>query len=128
MQMYVLLPSLFLFARRATSVRPLLGLWVVAVGLAVVQPRISDRLDLGQFVPSFLPGIIAFYLTGTTRRSWPSWAWPVFLGALWAAYAFSQPYEHGWVLCLLAGLALSRLQLRRHSRGRAAARRLANSS
>ena len=128
MQMYVLLPSLFLFARRATSVRPLLGLWVVAVGLSLVQPRISDRLDLGQFVPSFLPGIIAFYLTGTTRRSWPSWAWPVFLGALWAAYAFSQPYEHGWVLCLLAGLALPHFQELRHSWVRGASHELAKYS
>jgi len=128
MQMYLLLPSLFLLARRATSARPLLGLWVAAVGLALVQPLISDRLDLGQFVPSFLPGIIAYYLTGTTRRSWPSWAWPVFLGILWIAYPFSQPYEHGWVLCLLAGLALPHFRELRHGWVRRAAHELAKYS
>src|SRR5207244_11088395 len=106
MQTYLLLSFLSRLAHRTTSVRPLLGVWVAALGLALVQPLISDRLDLGQLVPTFLPGIIAYHLTGTTRRSWPSWAWPVFLGALWAAYRFSRPYDHGWVLCLLAGLAL----------------------
>src|SRR6266566_6251920 len=121
-------PSLFLLARRTTSVRPLLGLWVAAVALALVQPRISDRLDLGQFVPSFLPGIIGFYLTGTTRRRWPSWAWPVFLAALWVAYRFSQPYEHGWVLCLLAGLALPHFRELRHGWVRRAAHELAKYS
>jgi len=128
MQMYLLLPSLFLLARRTTSVRPWLGLWVAAVALALVQPRISDRLDLGQFVPSFLPGIIGFYLTGTTRRRWPSWAWPVFLAALWVAYRFSQPYEHGWVLCLLAGLALPHFRELRHGWVRRAAHELAKYS
>ena len=44
MQMYVLLPSLFLFARRATSVRPLLGLWVVAVGLGCCEERHQLRI------------------------------------------------------------------------------------
>jgi peptidoglycan/LPS O-acetylase OafA/YrhL len=128
MQMYVLLPFLFLLAHRTTSVRPLLGLWVAALGLALVQPLISDRLDLGQFVPTFLPGIIAYHLTGTTRRSWPSWTWPVFLGALWAAYRFSRPYDHGWVLCLLAGLALPHFRELRHTWVRGAAHELAKYS
>jgi peptidoglycan/LPS O-acetylase OafA/YrhL len=110
MQMYVLLPALFLLARRAPSVRPLLVLWVAAVGLALVQPMISGRLSLGQFVPSFLPGIVAYRLAGTIRPRWPFVAWPLTLCALAAVFSLSLPEEHGWVLCLVTGLAIPRFK------------------
>src|SRR2546423_15543731 len=38
-QMYLLLPTLFLFAIRKLSVRPLILLWVAAVAFALVQPH-----------------------------------------------------------------------------------------
>jgi peptidoglycan/LPS O-acetylase OafA/YrhL len=110
MQMYLLLPFLFLLVRRGLSTRALVGLWVGAVALTLVQPLISGRLSLAQFVPSFLPGVIAYRLSATRRAQWSGRAWPFVLCGLAAVYAVTESFEHGWVLCLLAGLALPRFQ------------------
>src|SRR5207302_4296539 len=109
-QMYLFLPSLFLFVRRDMSVRPLLGLWAIAVVLGLLQPLVSDRLTIVSFIPSFFPGIIAYRLSATTWPRWPSYLWPICLAAVATLFVLSRPDLHGWVPCLLTGLAIPRFK------------------
>lgn len=105
-QMYLFLPFLFTWARRKRILWPLLGLWMVSLFAAWVQPRVPvlDRASLLRFVPCFLPGIVAFVMPRIPRLS--SSLWPVFILGLVAVFATNPVLPIGWVLCLLLGLLL----------------------
>ena len=111
-QMYLLLPALYLFARRWQSLRPLLLVWIGAVAFASIQPMISERLSIAQYIPNFLPGVIAYRAAGLSRSSptWPAFWWPIMLMAMGVLYTVTQPYEHGWILCLITGLTANRFR------------------
>ncbi len=106
-QMYLLLPVLFLLLRRK-SLRWPLALWAVSVPLALLQPLVSARLNVIEFAPCFLAGVLAWRLQGRERL--PGWLWPVFLtlaSAGFVAYAEPRANNYGrWLVCLAVGLAL----------------------
>jgi len=113
-QMYVFLPFLFMWVRgKRTSVWRLCILWVACVLLAIARGRLlavvgpnglTGRLSLLEYVPNFLPGIIAFTLVHTPRIK--SYLWPPFILLLVAAYAIRPGAAMGWALCLLLGFAI----------------------
>jgi peptidoglycan/LPS O-acetylase OafA/YrhL len=115
MQMYVALPFLFVLMHRASIGAVALGGWVAAVLAALVQPLVPGftRLDVAQFGPCFLAGVVAY--AGLLRVSprLPSWSWPVILLSLVAAYlavalnsAVMHPRWLGWIYCALVGLLI----------------------
>ncbi|MGW8389821.1 acyltransferase family protein [Pseudoduganella sp. HUAS MS19] len=106
-QMYLLLPMLFLLLRR----RPLrwpLALWALSVPLALLQPLVSARLNVLEFAPCFLAGVLAWRLQGRERL--PGWLWPLLLAlasAGFVAYAEPRANNYGrWLVCLAVGLAI----------------------
>lgn len=106
-QMYVVLPWLFVVYRRR-PVRSLLWLWALSVPLALLQPLVSARLNVLEFAPCFLAGVLAWRLQGRAR--WPGWLWPVALGLACGAFillAAPRDNNYGrWAVCLAIGLAL----------------------
>src|SRR5205085_2091131 len=60
-QMYVLLPFLFVWVLRTRTAWRLLGLWSISMVFAWVQPQVGalDHLALLRFIPCFLPGVVA---------------------------------------------------------------------
>lgn len=106
-QMYLVLPVLFLFFRQ----RPLLwllALWVVSIPAAIVQPLVSPRLSLFEFAPCFLAGVLAWRMQGRERL--PGWLWPLFLALACTAFvALAEPRTNNygrWLVCLAVGLAI----------------------
>ena len=106
-QMYLLLPLLYLLLRH----RPLrwtLALWLVSVPLALLQPLVSARLNVIEFAPCFLAGVLAWRLRGRERL--PGWLWPLLLAlasAGFVAYAEPRANHYGrWMVCLAVGLML----------------------
>lgn len=105
LQMYCALPFLFMAFRH----RPawwLLGLWLLALPVAHVRPEISGRLFVLDYVPCFLPGLVAWRIG--RRAALPGWLWPlaVFAAALpWLASAGNQMAPR-WIACLALGLAI----------------------
>jgi peptidoglycan/LPS O-acetylase OafA/YrhL len=103
-QMYVLLPLLFLWRKR--SVWLLLLLWL-ASGLLGHFPETVPALGwftLLLYIPNFLPGAMAFTLP--RRQFVPSYCWPLFL-VLLAAMFFAVPSRRmGASECLLLGFAI----------------------
>jgi len=113
-QMYVFLPFLFMWIRgKRSCLWKLCVLWVVSVFLAVGRTLLAAhgapigliaRVSLLEFVPNFLPGVIAFALVHLPRIK--SYLWPPFVLVLVGVYSMSPRAATGWTLCLLLGFAI----------------------
>jgi peptidoglycan/LPS O-acetylase OafA/YrhL len=104
MQMYLLLPACFLFARRKGIAGAIL-LWLASLAIAIAWPH-----SLLRFAPCFVPGVIAYRLWGRARLAW--WLWPPVLGAIVFAYAVLDHYQPagptwmGWLVCAVLGFSV----------------------
>jgi peptidoglycan/LPS O-acetylase OafA/YrhL len=107
-QMYGLLPLLFLWRKRSSWW--LLLLWGVC-GILGHFPQTVPALSwftLLIFVPNFLPGIIAFGLP--EKRTIPAWLWLPFILLLAVLFVLMPTRRIGAEACLLLGLALPRFK------------------
>jgi len=103
-QMYLLLPFLFLWRKR--SFLRLLVLWAVC-GLLGHYPQVIPGLawfSLLLYIPNFLPGVMAFTLP--RRPVISAYWWPPFIFSLATAFVLSPGRRSGGVLCLLLGIAI----------------------
>jgi peptidoglycan/LPS O-acetylase OafA/YrhL len=111
LQMYVVLPFLFLWTRSRSSFLKLIGLWCLSVVAAWAQPQFHvlpqsygiSLFSLLRFVPCFLPGIIAFTLLPRAGRL-ASWLWPLFILALLVIFLQFPILPVAYPLCLVLGL------------------------
>lgn len=112
-QMYVFLPFLFLWIRgRRNALRSLSILWTLSLAVALAHRWVAgnpmlfpyDRLGILQFVPCFLPGVIAFVLPHAPRLK--SLLWLPFILVLACLYAIFPYTQTGWILCLILGFAI----------------------
>lgn len=118
-QMYLLLPLCFLFARKGAQ--PAFGLFLFAVLIGVpvclTHPRQElsiTPLALTIFGPCFMSGVLAYGIlssAGSTRRRFDGKWWPVCLLAAVAVFTFAlQPAWNspirGWPLPLTVGLMI----------------------
>lgn len=102
MDMYVLLPLLFIAARRW----PRLFLWT-SWPLAVVASFCCShvpgfwRFNFLLFAPCFVPGVVAYILAGRLKPKVSSWVWPVYLLTLAALFLFSS-HRSFWLAGMVA--------------------------
>ena len=108
MQMYFLLPALFLFVRGHRTVLPLLGLWLVAFYALRHMPALARYgvPDLIAYVPCFLPGFIAYKFMAGARIRLPAIVWPLALAGITIFYLQSPSDLRGAIGCLLLGFAI----------------------
>lgn len=107
-QMYVVLPFLFLFCR-ARPVTHLLAIWVLSVGLGLLAPMLSGRLNVLRFAPCFVAGVLAWRLSLIVPRRLTGWLWPLVFVTTWLVFFLatrenSAPFR--WAFCLTLGLLL----------------------
>ncbi len=115
LQMYALLPFLFMWIHRSATrgkslTWRLLALWLVSVAAAVTQPRIHGlgRLSIMGYIPNFLPGILAYTIPHRPRIR--SVLWPAFILSLVVVFAARPVFSTGWILCLVLGLMIPRFR------------------
>lgn len=115
MAMYLLLPWIFLFVFAHRTCWRIGALWLVAVVGSILILEIlkwPHRDYFCEYVPCFLPGIIAFQLRRTRRRrQFPAPLWigtilsvvPVYMYRLdlFGNYRFTN-----WLICLVIGVAI----------------------
>lgn len=119
LQMYVVLPFLFLLlergrrANRRMAVATALFGGALAVGAAQVWFALSGRLDVLLFAPCFVAGLVAYARLPETRPSLPAGLWPVLIGGLSIAYTAvaartgeAHPAWVSWAYCGAIGVAL----------------------
>jgi peptidoglycan/LPS O-acetylase OafA/YrhL len=112
-QMYVVLPALFVLVTRPRAPAPLY-VWLASVALALAQETSSaTRLDVIRYAPCFLAGVLAFAEERQARQDPKDgrWSWMGFPLVILAALGLRQlGLEAGWVGCLLLGLAVGRFR------------------
>jgi len=108
-QMYLVLPLLFLIADRSRSLLPLLCAWGVSA-LAFELLKGNPHSNLIMFAPCFVAGVICYRLLRQRRGNLP---FALFAPALVLAIAGLQlkPGFHGWwAFCLGIGVLLSQFR------------------
>jgi peptidoglycan/LPS O-acetylase OafA/YrhL len=90
-QMYALLPLLFLWLRRKSGVAAALFLWAAGVALALAEYSLRTHVDethplLLRYLPCFLGGLLAWQVLKNVQRKLPGWLWPVCVLAEVALY------------------------------------------
>jgi peptidoglycan/LPS O-acetylase OafA/YrhL len=122
-QMYLALPLLFIFARRR-SIAALLGLGCTTAlaglmfdrAIHIHLARGLGRLDILDFAPCFVAGVMAYRLSNSKTPALSSRLWPGAVGAVVAVYLVWQmafpsytdryPAYRGWVVCWILGLLI----------------------
>jgi peptidoglycan/LPS O-acetylase OafA/YrhL len=115
-QMYLVLPVIFVLLQRVPVGYGVAGLWGLTILGALVQPMIVGRLGIAQFAPCFVAGVIA-YVRSSKRSAFRllHWSyWPLFLVLLLATYigieSIDAKVHHppwlGWLVCLAIGMSL----------------------
>src|SRR5262249_10118359 len=105
MQMYLLLPVLFLLARKFKSALTLAGIYLLITAALSVWMHFGHGYHL-QYVPCFLPGILAYKLS---LHQGPGWAFPGLAVLLWVSLAGFMMWgtaQAGWVVCFALGAAI----------------------
>jgi hypothetical protein len=74
-EMYVLLPVMFMLLGPTRSPRIALCLWVLATLVAWMQAAFSERLTVINFAPCFIAGIVAYTLSGWSPKRLPAQLW-----------------------------------------------------
>ena len=107
-QMYLLLPFIFLFCRP----RPLLWvfvIWVASIPLALAQHALCPRFDVFSYAPNFLGGIIAWKLLRGRVKQLSAWLWipaiPL-VSTVWLVSSRQHNMWYRWAFGLALGLAI----------------------
>jgi peptidoglycan/LPS O-acetylase OafA/YrhL len=120
-QMYLILPGLFMFVRKTTAGH-LAGLWLGSVVVGLAQPWLAAtnqgrRMHLGglgiaEFIPCFLVGVIAYHILCKGQKPrLPFWIWVSTICVVavaylrWNASAGYVGYPE-WICCLAIGLVV----------------------
>jgi peptidoglycan/LPS O-acetylase OafA/YrhL len=112
-QMYVVLPALFLLARGRQAITRLLMLFGAFCALGVLIQVKTGHLNMAEYVPCFIAGVLCYALRNSIPQKVVSYAWMPFLLVLIAVFVGTirqgdEPlYWSGWIYCLILGLAIN---------------------
>ncbi len=107
-QMYLVLPAIYLLLRRGQTRWLAASLWALGVVAAVGEKALTGQPGLLWYLPNFLSGVLAYHIwvKASSRIHWVWWVGC--LAALLPAYLLLARYETeaGWLLCLFLGCLL----------------------
>jgi peptidoglycan/LPS O-acetylase OafA/YrhL len=108
MRMYLLLPLIYLLAKKWRSPLPLALLWILAV-LVGSGSHYVERLgfpDWFIFAPCFMAGALAYKASSLRRLNLPAALWPIALALITLFYLRHDTIACSWWSCLALGLLL----------------------
>jgi peptidoglycan/LPS O-acetylase OafA/YrhL len=108
MRMYLVLPLLYIFAKRSRSFLPLLGVWFgsVLVGSYSYLLERHGFPDWFDYVPCFLGGVLAYKISSSRTLALPAWLFPANLVLITSLYLLSPSRECAWWCCLALGITI----------------------
>jgi peptidoglycan/LPS O-acetylase OafA/YrhL len=114
MQMYVVMPFIFMLLGAARSTRIALGVWLFAAVVGWMQPSIARWLSVIDCGPCFVAGTVAYTLSGRYTQRLASFLWtPFLLAMLYGFFLVQQGAPEGvgnaplqWAFCLIIGFAV----------------------
>ena len=109
-QMYLLLPAVYVFVRGSSGLKKILLLWLAAALIGTAANHYIAVRTLFIYAPCFLSGVLAYKLAERVRPRVESVYWPVLLLAMTVAVTglpiFGGAVKLWWVVCFLVGCAL----------------------
>ena len=110
MQMYLVLPILYLLVRRISTTIGLLGWWLTASLICLLCVRFGAQNPNGSlaYVPCFLAGVGAYGLLRLPHNKRRFALWPVTLAACTLLYLWHPTLPMSWACCLALAIAISR--------------------
>jgi peptidoglycan/LPS O-acetylase OafA/YrhL len=106
LQMYALLPLVFLVARSRDPAR-VAAIYLLALGAALLLPRLSPRFGMVAYAPCFLAGVVGFAMIDRIAPRIPAWLWMPFLGALASAFVALEAAAGGHHVLLQAAVCFA---------------------
>jgi peptidoglycan/LPS O-acetylase OafA/YrhL len=103
-QMYLVLPPLYLLVRRYPTPVVMFAAWVAACAASIAVPQVYGL----RFIPCFMGGIFAYQLSRRARIA-GLW-WPCVIAALIILFLTTDPRGRGWYTCVLLGAAIPQFQ------------------
>ncbi|HEX4749706.1 MAG TPA: acyltransferase [Bryobacteraceae bacterium] len=103
-QMYIVLPIVFLVVR-GRAIWYAIVIWGASVPFALLQPHISERLNVLAYAPCFLGGILAWRLSRSVKRRVNGWFWPLAFVATWTFFLIADR-EHDMIYRYIFSLSL----------------------
>lgn len=109
-QMYAVLPIFFAFRKALpTSLLLFWAGWVIMLTFIMG----TRAFDLLQYLPMFVPGILAYQYSKSVTPKLPGWLWPLAMAAPMAAFIL---FAHrsvviSWFACLILGLSIPHFNL-----------------
>jgi peptidoglycan/LPS O-acetylase OafA/YrhL len=108
MRMYLLLPLVYLIAKKWRSPLPLSFLWIVTV-IAGLSSHYVEKIGFPDwliFGPCFLAGALAYKAAFLPRLNLPAALWPIALALITLFYLRHDTIARAWWSCLALGLLL----------------------
>ncbi len=110
-QMYVVLPALYLVTRSRRPILSIAGLIVFFCAVAVTLAFTVGRLNMAAYVPCFLCGVLAYTLLKRVKPRFPAILWPVLLMAIVVAFCivnlyYESPFWLVWIVSLILGISI----------------------
>ena len=113
MQMYLLLPLIFMFVNAGNLIKRIVIVYIAVFLSAWLLPDISSRFSFALFFPCFMAGILAYGLQSKVKESIHGYLWPVFLAVIIALYIIIEELVPGihhnilqWFICMSVGLMI----------------------
>jgi peptidoglycan/LPS O-acetylase OafA/YrhL len=79
----------------------------VALGAALLLPRLSPRFGMVAYAPCFLAGVVGFALSDRARPWLPAWAWVPCLGAAALTFVVLESVAGGHYVLMQAAICLA---------------------
>ncbi len=105
MQMYLILPALFLLTRRLKSALKLAVGCLLLTGVVLVWIHSGHGYNL-QYVPCFLPGILAYKLSLRPGLGWPFRGFAALLWSSVGVFMMLGTLQAAWIVCFTLGAAI----------------------
>jgi peptidoglycan/LPS O-acetylase OafA/YrhL len=105
-QMYAVLPLLFLVTKTSHAFRNLVLIWLALIPLAYFGGAATGPHSLVRFAPCFLGGVIGYVVLSKFKPKLAWFWWPPFILGAYVAYQFFDRRGLGWVECLVLGMAI----------------------
>ena len=110
-QMYVVLPALYLVTKARRPILYIAGLIAFFCAIAVTLAFTVGRLNMAAYVPCFLCGVLAYALLERVKPRLPAILWPVLLVVLIVAFCitdlyYETPFWLVWIVSLILGISI----------------------
>jgi len=107
-QMYALLPLVY-FAVRSRPLIMLFAVCAASVPLALLQTAVTQRLNVFQYAPCFLSGVLAWRVSREPLPRLPGRWWPLAFVLVWPVFLTASrehQFWYRWAFCFALGLTI----------------------